>query len=161
MLSWYLVYTKPKYEDNVDTLLTNAGFEVLNPKIVERRYQRNKAAEVISPLFPCYIFARFDKMREYHLVKYTRGVKWVLRNENGPAEINDDVVKSIRGRIEDGVITIRKVFSPGQELVVNGGPFEGLPAIFEREMTGMERVSILLKSINVRVVIDRCMITAC
>jgi len=161
MQSWYLIYTKPKCEDNVEVLLTGAGFEVLNPKIQERKFTRRKAAEVISPLFPCYVFARFDKIRDYHLVRYTRGIKWVLRNENGPAEVQDSVVDSIYSRLENGVVLVRNTFMPGQEVLVKGGPFEGFGAIFEREMSGMERVSILIKTINVRLVIDRCMVTSC
>lgn len=161
MQSWFLIYTKPRCEDNVETLLSGAGFEVLNPKIRERKLVRRKAADVVSPLFPCYVFARFDKIRDYHLVRYTRGVKWVLRNEDGPAEVQDPVVESILSRMENGVVLLRSAFTPGQEVLVMGGPFEGFGAIFEREMSGMERVSILLKTINVRLVIDRCMVAPC
>ncbi len=161
MNCWYLIYTKPRCEDNIVTMLSGAGFTVLNPKIKERKYLRRKAVEVLSPLFPCYVFARFDKLRDYHLVKYTRGVKRVLCNEDGPAEIADNVVEAITSRMEDGVIRVRSGFTPGQAVYIRRGPFEGFTAIFEREMSGMERVSILLKTINMRLVIDRCMISPC
>ncbi|HEY4707586.1 MAG TPA: transcription termination/antitermination NusG family protein [Thermodesulfobacteriota bacterium] len=156
-----MIYTKPRCEENVETMLSGAGFAVLNPKIRERKLVRGKAADVVSPMFPCYVFARFDKIRDYHLVRYTRGVKWVLRNEDGPAEVQDPVVESILSRMENGVVLLRSAFTPGQEVLVKGGPFEGFGAIFEREMSGMERVSILLKTINMRLVIDRCMVAPC
>lgn len=161
MICWYLIYTKPRCEDNVETMLTSAGFEVLNPKISERKYLRRRPAVVVSPLFPCYVFARFDKLRDYHMVKYTRGVKRVLCSDDGPAEISDGVVETIVSRMENGVITIKSPFNPGQAVFIRRGPFEGFTAIFEHEMSGMERVSILLKTINMRLVIDRCMISPC
>ncbi|WKZ33976.1 MAG: transcription termination/antitermination NusG family protein [Thermodesulfobacteriota bacterium] len=161
MTCWYLIYTKPRCEDNVETMLSGAGIAVLNPKIKERKYLRRKPVEAVSPLFPCYVFARFDKLRDYHMVKYTRGVKRVLCNEDGPAEISDKVVEAIISRMEKGIITVKTSFAPGQAVYIRRGPFEGFTAIFEHEMSGMERVSILLKTINMRLVIDRCMVSPC
>jgi len=161
MENWFLIYTKPTCEDAVESKLGGAGFTVLNPKVKERKYSRGKVVECVSPLFPSYVFAKFEKFRDYHLIRYTRGVKWVLRSEDGPAEIPDNVVNAIIERIEHGFVTIRKSFTQGQTVVIKGGPFEGFTAVFEKEMSGMERVCLLLKAINVRLVIDRSMISHC
>lgn len=161
MENWFLTYTKPKCEDMVATRLSGAGFAVLNPKVRERKFSRGKVMEAVSPLFPSYVFVRFEKFRDYHLIRYTRGIKWVLAGEDGPAEISEGIIESITSRIEDGFVSIRPTFTPGQNVLVKGGPFEGFAAVFEREMSGMERVSVLLKAINVRLVIDRSMIAGC
>lgn len=161
MENWFLIYTKPKCEDTVESKLEGAGFTVLNPKVKERKYSRGKVVEVVSPLFPSYVFAKFDKFRDYHLIRYTRGVKWVLRSEEGPSEIPDKVVNAIIERTENGVVTIRSSYTQGQTVIIKGGPFEGFTAVFEKEMSGMERVCLLLKAINVRLVIDRSMISSC
>jgi len=161
MENWFLIYTKPKCEDTVAGKLDGAGFTVLNPKVKERKYARGKVVEAVSPLFPSYVFAKFEKFRDYHLVRYTRGVKWVLRSDEGPAEIPDKVVDAIIERIENGFVTIRSSFTQGQTVIIKGGPFEGFTAVFEKEMSGMERVCLLLKAINVRLVIDRSMISRC
>jgi transcriptional antiterminator RfaH len=161
MGNWYLIYTKPKCEDMVEGKLTGAGFTVLNPKVRERKYSRGRIIDAVSPLFPSYVFAKFQKYRDYHLIRYTRGVKWVLSSEEGPAEIPDRVVDSIVERIEDGFVKIRSSFNIGQDVVIKGGPFEGFTAVFEKEMSGMERVCLLLKAINVRLVIDRSMVAGC
>lgn len=155
MLNWFLVYTKPHNEDSVAGRLCNAGFEVLNPKLKERKYYRRKLVEMTSPLFPCYIFVKFDRLKDYHLMKYTRGVRFVLKDENGPAAIKDEIISSIVNRMENGVITIKAGrFKPGDAVIVKGGHLEGFEAVFEKEMKGIERVSILLKAINIRVIVD-------
>lgn len=161
MDNWFLTYTKPRCEDMVATRLSGAGFEILNPKVRERKFSRGKVIEAVSPLFPSYVFVKFEKFRDYHLIRYTRGIKRVLAGEDGPAEISGEIIESISSRIEDGFVKIRPSFTPGQNVLVKGGPFEGFAAVFEREMCGMERVSILLKAINVRLVIDRSMIAGC
>ncbi|MBI5644315.1 MAG: hypothetical protein HY954_12675 [Deltaproteobacteria bacterium] len=158
MLSWYLLYTKPWNEDKVTYLLSGAGYKLLNPKIRERKFYRRKIAEITSPLFPCYLFVKFDKIRDYHQIRYTRGVKNVLGNDSGPAEVSERIIESITSRIEDGCVVIRRGFRPGETVILKGGPFEGFDAVFEKELNGMERVSVLLKSINLRLVVDSSML---
>src|SRR3990172_3100445 len=141
MSDWYLIYTKPKNEDSVCCKFANCGFDVFNPKMKERKYIRRKIQQVISPLFPCYIFVKFDLLKDYRLVKYTRGVKRVVGTGDSPIRVPLEVVDSIRVRMEEGV-------------VIKEGPFQGFEAIFEKEMKGAERVSILLKAIDARVIVN-------
>lgn len=154
MRNWFLAYTKPKHEDMVSDRLSDAGFQTLNAKISERRFVRGRVSTVTSPLFPCYLFVSFDKLRDYHLIRYTRGIKRVLGNDGGPAEVDERIIDSITARMEGGVISIKPDFRPGEEVTILGGPFEGLTAIFEKELNGMERVSVLLKAMNIRMIVD-------
>lgn len=155
MHCWYLIYTKSKNEDAVSEKLSGCGLEIFNPKFKERKFVRRKIREVISPLFPCYIFANFEFPKDFHLVKYTRGVKKVIGNENSPIPVPPDIIDSIRGRIIEGLVKVKSTtFMPGDEVVIKDGPFQGLVAVFERKLSGVERVSVLLKTINYRVVLD-------
>lgn len=160
MLNWFLIYTKPRCEDSVSNKFVENGFEVLNPKIEERRYIRRKLQDVISPLFPCYIFVRFENPRDYRLIKYTRGVKSVVGPENVPAAVPPEIIDQIRERMEGGPIHIRPaMFTHGEEVSIKAGPLEGLEAVFEKELKGSERVSILLRAVNARVVVDASILT--
>jgi len=155
MSDWYLIYTKPKNEDSVCCKFANCGFDVFNPKMKERKYIRRKIQQVISPLFPCYIFVKFDLLKDYRLVKYTRGVKRVVGTGDSPIRVPLEVVDSIRVRMEEGVVIIKALsFKPGEDVVIKEGPFQGFEAIFEKEMKGAERVSILLKAIDARVIVN-------
>jgi len=159
MIHWYLIYIKSKNEDALTKRFSDRGLEVLNPKLKERRFIRRKLQEVISPLFPCYIFVKFDLFKDHQLVKYTRGVKRLVGSKNMPAVVPDEVILSIKDRMTEGAITIKPgKFEPGEEVVVKCGPFQGFDAVFEKEIKATERVSILLKSINARLVIDSPMI---
>lgn len=155
MIKWFLIYTKPGCEDSVSSKFFENGFEVLNPKIEERRYIRRKLQDVVSPLFPCYIFVHFDPPKDYRLIKYTRGVKSIVGTENIPSVVPERVIDQIRARMDGGVVHIQPgSFAPGEEVSIKAGPFEGLEAVFEKELKGSERVSILLRTVNARVVVD-------
>lgn len=155
MLNWFLIYTKPRCEDSVSGKFVENGFEVLNPKIEERRYIRRKLQDVVSSLFPCYIFVRFDNPNDYRLIKYTRGVKSVVGPESIPSAVPEDIISKIRERMDGGLIRIQPgSFIHGEDVSIQAGPFEGLEAVFEKELKGSERVSILLKAVNARVVVD-------
>jgi len=153
---WYLVYTKPRNEDALEKKFAGLGFEVLNPRVKERRCVRRRAVETVSPLFPCYLFIRFDIFRNFRLVKYSRGVRKIVGSENCPTPVAEDIISSIERRTEGGLITFgREVFSAGDAVQIKAGPFEGFDAVFEKEIKDTERVSILLKTVNARAVVDR------
>jgi len=137
--SWFLLNTKPKKEFSVERLFREASFEVYLPK--------QKKGTSLRPFFPCYEFIRFDYPRDYHLVKYTRGVKAVIRNETGPIPVLDQVIGEIRSREVDGLIIIPQAAGTpreGDEIEVTEGPLKGLHGIFKRELSDRERVLILL-----------------
>jgi transcriptional antiterminator RfaH len=152
---WYAVYTKPKKEDSVAFSLQNIGLEVLNPKIKFRKFKRNKLTDVIEPLFPCYLFANFDKDKYAHLITYTRGVRYVVGKKN-PLVVQDEVVNVIKDGIEDNNIIVIKpsTFKNGDKVLIKDGPFKDFYGIFEKEIKGHERVMILLETIQCRVELD-------
>ena len=152
---WYAVYTKPKKEDSVAFFLQNIGLEVLNPKIKFRKFKRNRLTDVIEPLFPCYLFANFDKDKYAHLITYTRGVRYVVGKKN-PLAVQDEVVNVIKHGIEDNNLIVIKpsTFKNGDKVLIKDGPFKDFYGIFEKEIKGHERVMILLETIQCRLELD-------
>jgi len=152
---WYAVYTKPKKEDSVAFSLQNIGIEVLNPKIKFRKFKRNKLTDVIEPLFPCYLFANFDKDKYAHLITYTRGVKYIV-GKKSPVAVQDEVINVIKDGIEDNNLIVIKpsTFKNGDKVLIKDGPFKDFYGIFEKEIKGHERVMILLETIQCRVELD-------
>lgn len=149
--NWYVVHTNPRQEDRAECNLRAWGVETFNPKLKEYQYRPYNAESiyVVKPLFPSYIFARFDVEYMYHKVRYTRGVHTVISHGQFPTVVDDELVELIRSRVgEDGLIRIGDDLSPGDEVVIKDGPFRALTGIFERRMKGSDRVVILLKTIS-------------
>ncbi len=158
-MGWFVIYTKSQNEFQVAKRLSDVGISVLNPKIIVRRYTGGKISEKIEPLFPCYIFANFDPERFLHMIKYTRGVRYVLFREN-PVEVHPIIINSIINRMdENGFVRIEpNPISPGEHVVIKYGPFKDFYAIFERELNKRERVLLLLEALNAKIEIDACML---
>jgi transcription antitermination factor NusG len=98
--------------------------------------------------------------KDYRNACYTRGVVRLVGAPVAPAVVDESIIETIQGRLNEvGVAPFQSVsFSPGDEVMVMDGPFAGLVGIFVKPMNGMERVSILLKTINVRVDVDTALV---
>ncbi len=154
MMRWYAIYTKPKAEDSTARLLANAGIEVLNPKIRVKKYVRKKYAEAIEQLFPCYVFANFDTSTHSHMIRYTRGVKYVVGKEQ-PLVVHAEIIDAIRERTKDGIVQPETDhYSRGDKVMIKEGPFKDFYGIFERHISGKDRAMILLEALYVKIEIE-------
>ncbi len=119
------------------------GFTIYCPK-----YLREKR---ISPFFPGYAFLRFEFPEQFQMVKYTRGVKRVVGNDDGPTPIPEGIVLGIKAREQKGLIVFEKYGEEpavGDEIEVVEGPLKGLKGIFRKEVGASERVMILLNYVS-------------
>lgn len=143
MKNWFVLNTKPKKEFQVERLFTEGGIEIYNPKYL---YEKR-----VKPFFPGYGFIYFDFPLQYQLVRYTRGVKRVVGNRDGPIPIPEEIILGIKAREVDGLIELYKYGEEpdiGDEIEVVEGPLKGLKGIFKRELPEKERVLILLNYVS-------------
>ncbi len=153
-MNWYAIYTKPKSEDSTVYHLNNAGIETLSPKIKVIKYKRKKYTEVIEQLFPSYIFALFDKDKHGHMIKYTRGVRYIVGKEN-PIKVHPKIINAIRERMDGNIVTpAPESFKPGDRVLIKEGPFKDFYGIFERNVPGRERAMILLEVLHSKLNIE-------
>ncbi|MDH4219504.1 MAG: hypothetical protein OEY18_15050 [Candidatus Aminicenantes bacterium] len=143
MRNWFVLNTKPKKEFQVGRLFYEGGIEFYCPKY--------KHEDRIKPFFSGYGFISFVFPDQYQLVKYTRGVKRVIGNQEGPIPIPEEVIHEIRTREINGFIELEKYGEEpdiGDEIEVMEGPMKGLRGIFRKELTEKERVIILLNYVS-------------
>jgi len=147
--AWYLVRTKPGKERWVRDQLHGTVPEVFLPMLKGRAPRWGRMAMSIGPLFPCYVFARFDLQLRYFDVKYMPGVRGIVSAGNDPLAVPPAIIAEIRRRGKDDIVEIpEKPFDNGERVMVVEGPFRGFEAIFERYLSGAERVAILLSAIE-------------
>lgn len=158
---WYAIYTKSGREDSVASLLRNTGIELLNPKIRLKKFTRGKYALITEPLFPCYLFADFERVKYARLITYTRGVRYIVGKAN-PVEVSEKIIKGIKDNTgDDDIVIIRpRQFNKGDKVSIRQGPFRDFHGVFERELRGPERVLILLEALNCKIEIDNCFLSA-
>jgi len=148
-MNWFVVTTQPRQEALSEQNLARIGVEVFSPRIRQERVIRRKRQSVSAPLFPGYLFARFNLDTHFRYVQYTHGVRGLVTFGACPAVMEDDVIESIRSRLLEGVLVVKpSSFRPGETVRIETGPFRGLKAIFEREMSDQQRVVVLLRMLS-------------
>src|ERR1700676_479160 len=94
----YLVRTKTGKERWVRDQLANRVPEVFLPMLKAKVPRWGRMVVSIAPLFPCYVFARFDLQSQYFDVKYMAGVRAIVSAGNDPLAGPAPVVKGVRRR---------------------------------------------------------------
>jgi len=147
-MNWYAIHTKPRQEALAQTSLQREKIETLFPKLRRRRTIRRVRRWVTGPLFPCYIFARFDADTSRRLVRYANGVTNIVSFGTKPAIVDDNIVAAILQHAEEDVVTVAPPkLKPGDVVEIQEGPLRGLQGVFERDMSDSDRVVVLLETI--------------
>lgn len=149
MEKWYLIQSKPHREEIAHSYLTSKGIEIYFP-LMEKVIIRNGAAvKRLKPLFPSYLFGRFDLSSKYALVRFGHGVREIVGFGDYPLPVPEDIIEAIRVRAGGGNI-IRKArrFAKGDQVAINAGPFRNMTGIFDHWVSDTERVCILLNCIG-------------
>jgi len=148
-MHWYAVSTKPHQEKQAELHIKQCGIECFLPLLKESKIIRRMRKTVIEPLFPGYLFARFDLDKHYRAVSYATGVRKIVEFGSGPVELDATMIDAIKERLNNGYVTLMPVRpAHGQVVHIKGGPLAGLQAVFMREMTNRNRVLLLLNTLG-------------
>ncbi|MBI5206387.1 MAG: hypothetical protein HY934_01200 [Candidatus Firestonebacteria bacterium] len=152
---WYVIQTKPKNEDLVDTRLKNEGFEVFNPKIEKYIHRNNKKILGYECLFPNYIFVNFNLGEHFRLIKWTHGVNKIVGCGDNPVPISEKIITFIRERTtSQGIIKHIKQFEQGDKVRIKTGHFKDLIGILEHPVSSQGRIKVLLNLLNYQCKLD-------
>jgi len=141
MNNWLVANYKINEIKRVEINLKNQSFDYYLPRIVTKKHNLNPKEEV---MFPGYIFinAEVDK---YSSVRYTKGIKDIIRFGENIAQISDEEIKSInfveKSSREEPLIQKIQI---GQEVNIISGTFKGNIAKI-CSLPSKERVGILLR----------------
>lgn len=151
---WFVVQTKSKYEDCSLFHFKNKGIETYLPKMEVMTFHARKRSMIRKPLFPCYLFVRFDAERMLDKVRWTNGVVRILLNSIQPVPLSDEIIETIKDLEDcDGIIRRR----PSQEykrVRITRGPFKDITGVIDRWLSERERVKILIDLISYQASIE-------
>ena len=146
MPSWYAIRTKPRQEQKALTHLLRQNFECHLPMARERRLVRGRYAQIISALFPGYLFSRLT-MGEQNLapIRSTQGVIGLTHFGLCIPPLPEGFVEQLQACDQNGsgIAIGAEEWVTGQKLLITDGPFAGLETVFAAR-DGAARVMVLL-----------------
>lgn len=151
--TWSVVHTKISRELSTAVAITSLGFPTFYPLHRRKRIHNHRVEHLIGPLFPRYLFVRFDRDQdEWGEILTTKGVCDIIRDcERRPCILRDDIMTAMKARLEASPETPEPdpVYSVGQRLRITDGVLEGLEGLFEG--TAQQRTCALLEIMGRRV----------
>ena len=93
--AWYACYTRARHEKRVNARLEERGFDTFLPLVPRVRQWHDREKVVQWPLFPSYVFARFD-LGSLADVLRTPGVSTVVRFNGRPVPVPQEEIDSVR-----------------------------------------------------------------
>jgi transcriptional antiterminator RfaH len=154
---WYAVRLRPRSEKMVALHLRDKGYEEYLPLYRSRRRWSDRMKEVDLPLFPGYIFCKFDVTNRLPIL-VTPGVLSITGCGKVPLPIPELEISAVQR-----IVTSNMPYGPwptmrvGQAVRVRSGPLEGLEGlILELRNKYHLVISVALLSRSVSVLIDSC-----
>ncbi|MCC6590607.1 MAG: UpxY family transcription antiterminator [Bryobacterales bacterium] len=130
--AWYAIQVKTTWEKQAGQLLENKGYEIFVPLRKTKRKWSDRTKEMEVPLFPSYIFGRFDAKNRLPILT-TPAVFGIVSAGKQLLPVPDEQVEAIQNLIKSGVSILSSPFLKiGQRVVVEGGALDGQKGILTR-----------------------------
>ena len=126
---WFALHSKPKYEKLAAAQLRGKGYEPFLPLYTCRRRWSDRTKVLELPLFPGYLFCRFNPLDRFPIL-VTPGVTGVVGYGKSPAPIDDAEIAAIQAAVQSGLPKEPWPFLKlGQKVRVEYGPLAGIEGI--------------------------------
>lgn len=142
---WYALRVRNGSEPSVVEALQSRHFRAYCPTQKERRRYSDRMKLVDKPLFPGYVFCRFDVQKKLPIMSCP-GVDYIVGFAGVPAAIPQSQMEGVRRMVEAGAIASAS-FVPGDRVRVIGGPLEGVEGVLVREPRG-HRLVVSIELLN-------------
>ena len=144
---WFCLKAKPKREHIAAAYLReSSGIDVFCPRVRFRKQTARGLVWFIEPMFPGYLFARFEYDASHRLVRQGRGISGFVQFGDRFGLLPDLLIEELKARVgESEMVEVAPSFVPGQNVQISQGPFQGREALVTRYIAAKDRVEVLIE----------------
>ncbi len=155
-LGWFAAQVKPKHEQNVSKILEYKGLEAFVPLYKARRQWSDRTRELHLPLFPGYVFCKFNPSRLGPVLS-TPGIYDVVRFGRNLASLDPDEIFALQKLVHSGLASEPwPRLEVGQSVEIEDGPLTGCKGVVvELKKRARLVLSVTLLHRSVLVELDR------
>lgn len=141
---WYALQSRTRWESSTATLLSSKGYQTFLPTSKTLKRERGRWMELEAPLFPGYVFCRFDAHNRLPIL-VTPGVIAVVGRGRIPVPVEDSEIKAIQSAISTGLrVEPWPYLEVGQLVRIEGGALCGVEGI----LTGFKGTRRIVLSVS-------------
>jgi transcription antitermination factor NusG len=158
---WFALQVRGRRELAVAEYLQGQGYEWFLPLYKCQKVWSDRIKEVESPLFPGYLFCRFDTQFRLPILK-TPGVIQIVGNNRQPIPVDEHEIAAIQTLIATGARNQPWPFlAVGDKVRIESGPLTGLEGLLV-EFRGSHRlvISVTLLQRSVAVELHSAVVTS-
>jgi len=149
---WFALRVKGRSEQVTSTILENKGYQAFLPTYRPRLMRPDSMGRLDRPLFPGYIFCRFDLLRRLPILT-TPGVIHVVGAGKIPVPVDDQEIRSLQRVVKQQLdVSPSDFLTVGDRVRIIEGALAGVEGILMEFRNGMHlvlSVSLLCRSIRV------------
>ena len=143
-LQWFALVVRSQHEKIVAAALQDKGYEELLPLYSIRRRWSDRMKELMLPLFPGYLFCRFDLNFRLPIL-VTPGVLQVVGAGKVPLPVDESEITALRSIVNSGLQAEPWPYlKVGQRVRIERGSLEGVEGI----LTSVKKPSRLVVSVT-------------
>jgi transcriptional antiterminator RfaH len=145
--AWFCVKSKPRQEAvAVRNLRALGDVEVVFPRLRRTRRGHDQNKVVVEPLFPGYVFLRFDAAELQTSVRGTRGVLHLVSQAGRAVEVAPKVIEDLRALGPEAILTLLdETPQVGGKIRIIRGIFAGSEGEVIRLHEPQKRIAVLLE----------------
>jgi transcription antitermination factor NusG len=151
---WFALRVKGRSEKAISNVLADKGYTAFLPVYPSRSWRSSGPGRVELPLFPGYVFCRFDVNRRLPILK-TPGVLYIVSVGRAPATVDDREIVSLQKAVEHRLVTGPSEFlQVGTKVRIVEGSLSGVEGIlleFKNSVQLILSISLLCRSVRVEV----------
>jgi transcription termination/antitermination protein NusG len=131
-LPWFAIRVKSRFERAVSNALRYKGFEEFFPTFWSRRRWSDRIKVLQLPLFPGYVFCRFDSENRSRILAIP-GVVLIVGLGKTPLPVNPVEIEAIRLAVNSGQqVQPWRRLGMGRKVRIAQGPLCGVEGVLQR-----------------------------
>jgi transcription antitermination factor NusG len=159
-LPWFALQVRSQRENYVADQLSAKGYELFLPLYSSRKRWSDRIKKVELPLFPGYLFCRFDPYNRLPILK-TPWILQIVGFNHIPSPVDNEEISAVRTLVATGACAQPWPFiGVGEKVRIESGPLRGVVGVLT-QVKGDHKlvVSITLLQRSVAVEIDSALVT--
>jgi transcription antitermination factor NusG len=153
-LPWFALRVRTQRESQVASHLSGKGYEFFLPLYTSRRRWSDRIKKIESPLFPGYLFCRFNPYDRLPILK-TPWLLQIVGFNQVPTPVDDEEISAVRRLVASGAAAEPWPFmAVGEKVRIESGPLRGVTGVltqFKHNHKLVVSITLLQRSVAVEI----------